>query len=498
MCFVATAVFSKCPPSYYRSTLIEFQTFFFDTIQERAFLPERKQRGILPEDTMKKSKQLSRRTFLRGLGLSVALPWLEAMGPLTALSSASTGGVQAAPNRLAFLYVPNGKIMEQWRPKQLGGAYELPSILKPLEQVKDKMLVLSGLTADKARHNGDGGGDHARAMAAFLTGAQPRKTDGADIRAGVSADQAAAFHIGNQTRLPSLELGIEAGRKAGNCDSGYSCLYSSTLSWRSATQPLPNEINPRLAFNRLFSTMPDAQRAQRDKQRKSILDFVREDSKNLLRQVGGNDTRKLDEYFSAIRDIEMRIESAEKFPPIKSPEYNAPEEMPENFQEHFRLMVELIVLAFQTDVTRIVTFVIGNEGSNKSYPVINVREGHHELTHHGGNEEKIEKVRQINLFHTQQLAYFLEKLDATPEGDGSLLDHSMIVYGSGNADGNRHSHHDLPILLAGQGGGTIKSGRHIKYPVETPLNNLWLALLNRMDVNLPRLGDSTASLGSLS
>ncbi len=447
---------------------------------------------------MKESKQLSRRTFLRGLGVSIALPWLEAMGPLAAFANTPASGLQTPTNRIAFLYIPNGKIMEHWTPKQVGANFELPSILKPLEQVKDKTLILSGLTADKARHNGDGGGDHARAMSAFLTGTQPRKTDGADIRAGVSADQAAAAQIGNHTRLPSLELGIEQGRRAGNCDSGYSCVYSSTLSWRSATQPLPKEVNPKLAFERLFSTLPNAQRAQRDRQRKSILDFVKEDSKGLLRKVGRNDTRKLDEYFSAIRDIELRIESAEKFPPIKSPEYNVPEEIPENFQEHFRLMADLIVLAFQTDVTRIVTFVIANEASNRSYPIINVPEGHHELTHHGGDEQKKEKVHQINVFHTQQLAYLLEKLDATPEGDGSLLDHSMIVYGSGNADGNRHSHHDLPILLAGNGCGTIKSGRHIKYPTETPLNNLWLALLNRMNVNLPQLGDSTSSLGGLS
>ena len=448
--------------------------------------------------SLKTSKKLSRRTFLRGLGVSVALPWLETMGPVTAWANASTSGLQTPPNRMVFLYVPNGKNMVDWTPKQVGANYELTDILKPLAKVKDKTLVLSGLTADKARANGDGGGDHARAMAAFLTGAQPRKTDGADIHAGVSVDQAAALRIGNQTRLPSLELGIEPGRRAGNCDSGYSCVYSSTVSWRSATQPLPKLINPKLAFERLFSTMPNAEKVQRDQERKSILDFVLQDSKDLLRQVSGNDVRKLDEYFSAIRDIEQRIEATEKFPHVETPDYTGPAKIPADYQEHIRIMMDLIVLAFQADVTRIVTFVLANEGSNKPYPFINISEGHHNLSHHGGDEAKKAKIRKINIFHTQQLAYFLEKLNATPEGDGSLLDHAMVLYGSGNADGNRHSHHDLPILLAGNGCGTIKSGRHIQYPKETPLNNLWLSMLNRMDVRLAQLGDSTGSLEGLS
>lgn len=447
---------------------------------------------------MSTSKQLSRRTFLHGLGVSIALPWLEVMGPVTAWANAPGFAQQAVPNRMAFLYVPNGKIMEDWIPDQIGADYELPEILKPLEDVKDKMLVLSGLTADKARHNGDGGGDHARAMSAFLTGAQPRKTDGANIQAGISVDQAAAMRIGNRTRLPSLELGIDPGRRSGNCDSGYSCVYSSSLSWRSATQPLPNEINPKAAFERLFSSLPDTQRAERDQQRKSILDFVRQDSQDLRRRVSGNDVRKLDEYFSSIRDIEVRIASAEKFPPIESPDYTVPEEIPADYQEHLRLMMDLMVLAFQADVTRVATFVLANEGSNKPYPFVDVPDGHHYLSHHGGDEKKIEKIKRIDVFHSQQLAYFLEKLDATPEGEGSLLDHSMILYGSGNADGNRHSHHDLPILLAGNGCGTIKSGRHIRYPKETPLNNLWLSMLNRMDVDLAQLGDSTGSLQGLS
>jgi len=449
---------------------------------------------------MKISEKLSRRTFLRGLGVSVALPWLESMGPLTSFATASTKEVttQAAPNRMAFLYSPNGKIMEKWKPEQIGANFELTEILKPLQNVKDKTLVLSGLTADKARANGDGGGDHARAMAAYLTGAQPRKTSGTDIHAGISVDQAAASQIGDQTRIPSLELGIEPGYRAGNCDSGYSCVYSATMSWKSATQPLPKEVNPRLAFDRMFSTEPNAAILQRDEERKSILDFVKQDSKDLIHNVSGNDARKLDEYFTAIRDIEMRIASAEKFPPIENIEYSAPEKIPADFQEHVRLMLDLIVLSFQTDVTRIVTFALANEGSNKTYPTINISDGHHNISHHGGDAAKIDKIRKINIFHIEQLAYLLEKLDSVPEGEGTLLDHSMICYGSGNSDGNRHSHHDLPILLSGGGCGTINGGRHIEYPKETPLNNLWLSMLQRVDVNLRKLGDSTGTLEGLS
>lgn len=446
-----------------------------------------------------KTTKLSRRTFLSGLGVSIALPWLESMGPLTNWATAATKGVtgQIIPNRMAFLYSPNGKIMEKWTPEQVGANFELTEILKPLQNVKDKTLVLSGLTADKARANGDGGGDHARAMAAYLTGAQPRKTSGTDIHAGISVDQAAVAQVGDQTRLPSLELGIEKGYRAGNCDSGYSCVYSATMAWKSATQPLPKEVNPKLAFERLFSTEPNEQKLQRDAERKSILDFVKQDSEDLIHKVSGNDARKLDEYFSAIRDIEKRIEAAEKFPTIENVDYNAPDKTPSDFQEHVRLMLDLIVLAFQTDITRIVTFALANEGSNKTYPTLNITDGHHNLSHHGGNTAKIDKIRKINIFHIEQLAYLLEKLDSIPEGEGTLLDHSMISYGSGNSDGNRHSHHNLPILLAGGGCGTIQGGRHIQYPKETPLNNLWLSMLNRMDVNISQLGDSTGSLKGL-
>lgn len=434
--------------------------------------------------------------MLRGLGTLVALPWLESMGTLTAWGGVPTAG-RNAPNRLAFLYVPNGKNMVDWTPKKVGRDFDLPAILKPLEPVKEDILVLTGLTCDKARPNGDGAGDHARAMAAFLTGAQPRKTDGTDIRVGISADQVAAERIGNQTRLPSLEIGCEAGAMAGNCDSGYSCAYSSTMSWRSATQPMPKEVNPKIVFERLFGNRAVEERSRRDALRKSILDFVREDTAHLKRQLSGADQRKLDEYFSSIREIERRIQRAAELPEVQAPDYSQPAGVPPSYEEHLRLMADLMVLAFQADVTRVITFVFANEGSNKPYPFIEVREGHHDLSHHEGKEEKKAKIREINTFHVRQLAYLLKKLKSIPEGDGTLLDHCMIVYGSGNSDGNRHNHDDLPILMAGRGGGTIQTGRHIRYPNETPLNNLWLSLLERMDVRVPFLGDATGTLPHL-
>ena len=443
------------------------------------------------------SNKLSRRTVLRSMGVAVSLPWLEAMGPVTAWSAETPAAGKTAPNRMAFIYVPNGKNMDDWTPKAEGTDFDLPAILQPLASVKDKLMVLSGLTADKARAHGDGGGDHARALASFLTGAQARKTDGTDIRVGVSVDQIAASRIGEKTRLASLEIGCEHGAMAGNCDSGYSCVYSSTMSWRSATQPLPKEVNPKLVFERLFASTPDANRAKRDARRKSILDFVSQDSKDLTGRLGRNDVRKLDEYFSAIRDIELRIERAEKLPPIKAPDYAAPAGIPAAYDEHIRLMCDIVVLAFQADVTRVVSFVLANEGSNKPYPFIEVPEGHHDLSHHGGDDAKKAKIRKINLFHTQQLAYLLQKLKSTPEGDGSLLDHAMIAYGSGNSDGNAHNHDNLPILLAGGGCGTLKTGRHVRFANETPLNNLWVSMLNRMEVDLTQIGDSTGGLSQL-
>lgn len=439
-------------------------------------------------------RQLSRRTLLKGAGVAVALPWLEAMTP----AFGSTSENRRPPVRLAFLYVPNGKHMPDWTPANEGALGELPAILRPLDSLKNDITVLSGLTADKARPHGDGGGDHARAMAAFLTGAQPRKTDGSDIRAGVSVDQVAAQRLANQTRLASLEIGCDPSAMAGSCDSGYSCVYSSTISWRSATTPMPKMVNPRLIFDRLFSSDVSADRARRDARRRSILDFVREESNDLQARLGANDRRKLDEYFTALRDIEQHIERAARLPAATPPEISLPQGVPSGYEDHLSLLGDLLVLAFQTDSTRVATFVFANEGSNRPYPFIGVPEGHHNLSHHENNPAKQAKIRQINLFHTRQLAAVLRKLKDAREGDGSLLDNCMIVYGSGNSDGNRHNHDNLPILLAGRGAGSIRPGRHVRFPRETPLNNLWLSLLDRMETPVDQLGDSTGRLSGLS
>jgi hypothetical protein len=403
---------------------------------------------------------LSRRTVLQGAGALVALPWLDATG-LTSLASAAESSEGKPPRRMAFLYVPNGIHMADWTPKSEGTNYELPAILKPLEKVRENVMVLSGLVCDKARANGDGAGDHARASAAFLTGAQPRKTSGANFRAGMSADQAAAQQLGDRTRLPSLELGIESFRGSGNCDSGYSCVYQHTLAWRSPTSPLPTETNPRLIFDRLFAERPnDPARIQRDKLRASVLDAV--------------------------------------LPPVTPPEgAERPAGSPANLTDHLRLVCDLLVLAFQADVTRIGTFMLAREGSNTQYRVVGVSEGHHEITHHRGDPVLLEKIKKINTFHMEQFAYLLEKLQGVREGDGTLLDNCMIAYGSAIEDGNRHSHHNVPLLLAGKGGGSIKSGRHVRITGDVPLNNLWLSMLDRMGAPTAKLGDSTGLLEGL-
>jgi len=445
--------------------------------------------------------RISRRTMLKGLGTAIALPWLDQMMPV--LSLAAPSAAAKSPTRMAFFYIPNGAHMPDWTPRTEGAGFELPRTLEPLAGVKDRLLVLSGLTADKARANGDGPGDHARAMSAFLTGCQPKKTAGADIRVGISVDQMAAMKVGMKTKFPSLEIGCEGGRQAGSCDSGYSCAYSSSISWRSESTPMIKEVDPRLLFERLFSNQDPneaaASRAKREQYTKSILDFVQEDANDLRRRLGQADQRKMDEYLTSIRELEQRIQRTEKgqVAEAKLPDMAKPTGIPREYQEHIRLLTDLLVLAFQGDLTRICTFVYANDGSNRSYRFIEVPEGHHDLSHHGGNQEKQAKIARINRFHIEQFAYFLEKLKSIPEGDGTLLDHCMIAYGSGIGDGNRHNHDDLPILLAGGGNGTLKPGRHIKYKRETPLNNLWLAMLERMGARTEKLGDSTGVLGLL-
>jgi hypothetical protein len=441
-------------------------------------------------------KHLARRSFLRGLGAAIALPALDAMTP--AFAAAARLGANT-PRRMAFVYVPNGIIMKDWTPAAAGADFEFTRILKPLEPYRKQLMVLSGLTHNTGRALGDGPGDHARAAASFLTGVHPKKTAGADIHAGISVDQIAAQKIGNATRLASLELGCEDGRLVGNCDSGYSCAYSNSISWRTTATPMPPEVNPRAVFERLFgdaSETPEA-RAKRLSYNKSILDFVTEDTQRLKGDLGKTDRRKLDEYLDAVREIERRIEMAERDSREFTPAMEKPSGVPVEFADHVKLMFDLMTLAFQADVTRISTFMICREGSTRTYREIGVSDAHHPLTHHRNNPEWIEKVAKINCFHLEQFAYFVDKLKSTPDGDGTLLDRMMVVYGSGLADGNEHTHNDLPVLVAGTGNGALRPGRHVLYPKETPMTNLYVAMLDHMGITPEHIGDSTGELEHL-
>ena len=443
--------------------------------------------------------QIPRRTFLKGLGTAVALPVLDAMLPVRAFSAVTSAASQF-PKRTAFLYVPNGANMADWTPTAVGNQFELPYILQPLKALQKDFSVLTGLTCDKARPNGDGAGDHARAQASFLTGAQARKTNGASIKVGVSADQVAAQKVGKETRFASLELGCERGLNSGNCDSGYSCAYSANMSWQNESTPMAKEVNPRQVFERLFGNAVKGEeaesRARRERYQKSILDFVMEDAKQLKANLGYTDQRKVEEYLTAVREMEQRLQRIEHAAELL-PGATKPNGIPKDYQEHIRLMYDMLVLAFQSDTTRISTFMIANDGNNRAYPLLGVSEGHHELSHHGGSAVKKEKIAKINHFHTTQLAYFLERLKSVKEGDGTLLDNCLIAYGSGISDGDRHNHDDLPVLLAGRGGGTLNPGRHVRYAKNTPLTNLWLSMINRMGANAEKVGDSTGVLQNI-
>ena len=441
-------------------------------------------------------KHIARRSFLRGVGTAIALPFLDAMTP--AFGASRIGAVNA-PRRMAFVYVPNGIIMKDWTPAAEGSTFDFTRILKPLEPHRQNLMVLSGLTQNTGRALGDGPGDHARAAASFLTGIHPKKTSGADISLGVSVDQIAAQKVGSATRFASLELGCEDGRLVGNCDSGYSCAYSNSISWRTSTTPLPPEVNPRAVFERLFgdaSETPEV-RAKRLAYNKSILDFVLDDTQRLKGDLGRTDRRKLDEYLDAVREIERRIEQAEHDHTRFTPNMEKPEGVPIEFADHVRLMFDLMTLAFQADLTRISTFMICREGSTRTYREIGVSDAHHPLTHHRNNPEWIEKVTKINCFHLEQFAYFIDKLKSTPDGDGTLLDRMMVVYGSGLSDGNQHTHNELPVVLAGAGNGALRPGRHVRYPKETPMNNLYVAMLDHMGVPPEKIGDSTGELEHL-
>jgi hypothetical protein len=399
---------------------------------------------------------------------------------------------------MAFVTFPNGAIMDTWRPQGEGTGYKLGPTLEPLAEVKEDITLFTGLAQDNGRAKGDGAGDHARSSASLLTGAHPVKTSGANIRVGQSVDQAAAERIGFQTRLPSLEIGIERGRDAGGCDSGYSCAYSNNVSWKDASTPMAKEINPRLVFERMFGQVQDSQSlARRTRVRKSVLDLVSDQAADLKGRLGSADQQKVEQYFTSVREIEQRIARMSANKEIQRPELSLPEDPPENLAEHIRLMYDLMVLAFQTDATRIITFMTANEGSNRTYKMVGVNDGHHELSHHRNESGKMDQLRKIDLFLATEFATFIKKLKGTPEGSGSLLDNCMVLYGSGLSDGNRHSHDDLPIVLAGRAGGSIKAGRHVVLGNETPLNNLFLSMLDRMNAGLPTLGDSTGRLSVL-
>jgi hypothetical protein len=444
---------------------------------------------------------LSRRAVLKGLGATIALPFLEAMSPRSLFAGQVAATAKAMPRRMAVFYIPNGAVMDHWTPSALGRNFELPRILQPLAPFRNDLLMLSGLADAKAMSNGDGPGDHARAMSSFLTASQPFKTPGENIRVGVSLDQLAAQKVGRTTALPSLELGLEYGRQAGSCDSGYACTYSNTLSWRSPTAPAPKIVNPQVAFDRLFGGKADEDSAasgQKALFRQSILDFVREDASRLTRRLGASDRSRMDEYLTSIRELELRLQKP-------APALNAdvaaglqrPDGIPQNFREHYRLMADLLALAFQADVTRISTLIFGVEGSRRVFPEIGVLEEHHGLTHHKGDVEKIEKVAKINVFHAGEFAYFLGKLKSIREGDGTLLDNSMILYGGGCADGNRHSHFDLPVMIAGSGGGHFATGQHVGFERNTPIANLYLNMLDALGVDEPSFGDSTGRLAGI-
>ncbi|MHC4995628.1 MAG: DUF1552 domain-containing protein [Planctomycetota bacterium] len=441
-----------------------------------------------------------RRHFLRGLGACVTLPALESFGALKEIAANAKAATPAttatgAPLRMGFLYFPNGAIQDVWRPEGAGVDYKLNKTMKPIQAFRDDFQIISGFEHKNGWAGPDGAGDHARANATILTGARPYKTAGADIKLGVSVDQVAADHVKDLTRFPSLELSCDAIRKSGSCDSGYSCAYQYNLAWRTETSPLAPESNPRLVFERLFGTgsAKDRQRnhKMRQQQRRSILDLVMQDARQMRGQLGRNDQHKVDEYLTGIRDIERRIEASERFGPLPNPRQQAPEGVPDDYETHIRLMFDMLHLAYQTDSTRVATFLLAHDGSNRSFNEIGVAEGHHSLSHHNYDEVKMAKIRKIDLFYTRQFGYFLHRMKNTEDVDGhSLLHNSMILYTSGHSDASRHRHDNLPAVLAGHAGGAAKNGRHTQLDRKTPMTNLFVSMLNHMGVHDETFGDS--------
>jgi len=443
------------------------------------------------------NRSLPRRTFLRGLGTAVALPLLDGMFPAFAAAIGKTG--DGAPRRLGVFYLPNGVIMDKWTPATEGAGFEWTPTLAPLAPFRDQVLVLSGLVNKPAiPYPNEGAGDHARASATFLTGVHAKKTEGADIQAGISMDQIAARELGKETQLASLEMTLEYTEMLGACDAGYACAYSNTVAWRSPTTPLPMEIDPRAVFERLFGdgvSTDRAARLSRIAEDRSILDSLTQDVARLSHRLGARDRSKLGEYLEAIRDVERRIQRAEEQSARDLPVIEQPAGVPPTFVEQAKLMFDLLALSYQADLTRVSTFMMGHEVSSRAYPEIGVPDAHHPLSHHQGDQEKIAKCTKVNLLHMQTFSYFVEKLRSTPDGDGSLLDHSLLICGGGISDGNQHSHVNLPVLLLGGGTGTLKGGRHVRYPQDTPLANLHVSVLDKLGVPVESFGDSNGQLG---
>jgi len=430
----------------------------------------------------------------------MALPVLDSARPFAPAFAAASGPPLAAsgahPLRMAYIYAPNGVNLAKWWPEKTGRDFAFTESLKPLEGLRDQFQIIGGLDHDKARANGDGPGDHARANATYLTGCQARKTAGADIKVGVSVDQIAASQIGQTTRVSSLELSTDAARLTGACDSGYSCAYQYNLSWSGASTPMPPENNPRMVFERLFGTGLQEEDENRRAQRRSVLDFVKDDAKRMGNRLDHRDKQKLDEYFTAVRDVERRIDLAETSV-HDIPEGMKPNGIPETYREHIRIMYDMMLLAFQTDATRVSTFLLAYDGSNRPFPEIGISEGHHSISHHQDRKKNLEQIAAIDLFYVEEFARFMKRMTETEEGSGSLLDNCMIVYGSGIADGNRHNNDNLPTILAGKGGGTLNPGHYWQAEEGTPMTNLYLALMERAGVNAERIGDSTGILHGL-
>jgi hypothetical protein len=438
-------------------------------------------------------KHMPRRTFLMGVGATLALPLLDSMVPaLTAQSKTAAN----AFSRLGFVYIPHGAVMDKWTPKGVGNTFELSPVLTPLAPYRERILVTSGLAHKQADSLGDGGADHARSSATWLNGVHPKRTEGEDVRAGTTIDQIAAQKIGQDTRFPSLEIATEdMTGLVGACDTGYSCTYMNTISWRTPTMPLPMEINPRVVFDRLFGDGGSpAQRLARMEEDRSILDEIAKQIPRLQSELGAHDRTRVSEYLDNIREIERRIQLSEKQSAGNFEVPDAPVGVPDSFDEHVKLMFDLMALAYQADITRVFTFMMARELSQRSYPQIGVPDPHHATSHHQNDPEKLAKLVKIQNYHVTMLAHFLDKLKSTPDGDGSLLDHSMILYGSCMSNSNVHNHSPLPILVAGGGAGNLKGGRHLQYPEGTPMSNLLVGMLDKAGVQEHSVGDSTGAL----